>query len=246
MSEPHPELVRLRAAHRRVHRPAPELQERVARAVAADRRREDAWRWIGGSLVGAAMGVAALLAMHWVAVGVATRDADERRPDAAVHQRSEDARPETARTRGGANESEPAPAPEPRAPDDPTVLQPPSTPPVDADGTANPIPASTKRASAPVGTSGADRASTSDLTAEVRLLREAEVALSTDPARALALLRKHERQFPKTSLPLERRALQALARCATSPDEAAIRERDAFLREHPASPYAARVRAACR
>ena len=243
MSDPHPELVRLRAAHRRVHRPAPELQERVARAVAADRRREDAWRWIGGSLVGAAMGVAALLVMHWVAVGVATRDADERTHDAAQHQRSGDVWPEAARTRGGANERGPAPASEPAAPADPTVLPPPA----DADrGTADPPPASGKRASTPAGSPGADRAATSDLTAEVSLLREAEVALSTDPARALALLRTHAEQFPRTSLPLERRALQALARCATNPDDAAIRERDAFLREHPGSPYAARVRAACR
>jgi hypothetical protein len=243
VSDPHPELVRLRAAHRRVRRPAPELQERVARAVADDARREDAWRWIGGSLVGAVMGVAALLAMHWVAVGVATRRADERMHDAAEYERAQDDQPRATEPRRSAgNPGGPPPTPEPATTTDPVLPQP-STPPTDVGGaTASPTPAATRRAPS----AGTASAATPDLTAEVRLLREAEVALSTDPAHALELLRAHADRFPRTSLPLERRALRILALCGTSPGDAATRERDAFLREHPASPYAARVRSACR
>lgn len=243
MSEPHPELARLRAAHRRVRRPDPALRERVARAVADDRRREDAWRWIGGGLVGAVMGVAALLVMHWVAVGMATRRADERTQDAAEHVRARDDQPRSAATPRGAAAGDRPPASE--APRVPSALQQPAAPSADVDGAAaSPTPTATRRT--PAGSPGADRASTPDLGAEVRLLREAEVALSTDPAQALVLLRAHAEQFPRTALPLERRALRILALCGTSPGDAAIRERDAFLREHPTSPYAARVRAACR
>jgi hypothetical protein len=244
VSEPHPELVRLRAAHRRVRRPDPELRERVARAVAADRRRDDARRWIGGGLVGAVMGVAALLAMHWVAVGLATRRADERMHDAAGYEVAQGDQPRATEPRGSVGRpGGPPPIPEPETTTAPaTVLPQPSTPTTDVgSATASPTPAASKRAPS----AGTPSAATLDLSAEVRLLREAEVALSTDPVHALALLRAHADRFPRTSLPLERRALRILALCATSPDDAAIRERDAFLREHPASPYAARVRAAC-
>lgn len=250
MTEPHPELARLRAAHRRVHRPDPALRERVARAVADDRRREDAWRWIGASLVSAVLGVAALLVMHWVAVGVATLGASERSHDAAKYDRAHDDQPRPTETHRGAVTGAPAPSPATAAPLDPTAPLVPSPSPSSSvvDGApAEPTPSTSKRPPS-TGSSGADRAGTSstDLTAEVRLLREAEVALSTDPARALEQLRAHAEQFPRTSLPLERRALRILALCGSSPDPAATRERDAFLREHPTSPYAARVRSACR
>lgn len=260
MSDPHPELARLRAAYRRVRRPDPELRARVARAVAADRRREpaerrpeaeprreDAWRWIGGSLVGAALGMAALLAMHWIAVGTATRAPARRTPDAAGYQSPRKPSAEATDARGRpSTATEPDLAPQ--APAGAATPPRPSPPPPLAPGgaaAAEPTPDATRR-TPPSDARRSATGSAPGLTAEVRLLREAEVALSSDPARALSLLQTHARMHPHTSLPLERRALEILARCATSPGDAALRERDAFLREHPGSPYAARVRSACR
>lgn len=244
MTEPHPELLRLRAAHRRVRRPDPELRAHVARALAADRRREQAVRWIGSSLVAAVIGVAALLVAHWIAVAVATRDRVAHTPDEAQYQSPREDRPRPTHSRSeGTTTSEPPSTRSPEAPADPTAPQEPmSTVTNTGSATTSRVPSSIEtRTTAP------GRASTApDTGAEIRLLRQAEVALSTDPAQALALLRAHVKEFPRTSLPLERSALQILARCATSPDDAAIRARDAFLREHPGSPYAARVRSACR
>jgi hypothetical protein len=235
MSEPHPELQRWIVAHRTVRRPAPALRQQVARAIAADRRQEQLRRWVGGSLVGAVMGVAALLVAHWIAVGLAAHRSSERALDGAQYQSPRDGRTGAMRARGAGATRDPEPAP--RAPEASAAGQPPA-----AIVTPDPPPTPRSEARAPTKPTIA----TADLASEVRLLREAEVALSTDPALALTLLEAHVHQFPRTSLALERRALQILARCGAAPGDAAAHDRDAFLREHPGSAYAPRVRAACR
>jgi hypothetical protein len=199
------------------------------------------------------VGVAALLVAHWVAVGLAARGSSERALDGAQYQSPRDGRLEPARARGdrardpqrAPTTAEPSPMREPPA----ATVTPPPPPPRSEAGAAQAArtPTTSERA-----TAASERPATlaapaiTELASEVRLLREAEVALSTDPVRALARLEAHVRQFPRTSLALERQALQILARCAAAPGDAAIHERDAFVRDHPGSAYAPRVRAACR
>jgi hypothetical protein len=81
---------------------------------------------------------------------------------------------------------------------------------------------------------------------EAELLREADVALHAgDPAHALALLRDYAVRFPDGVLLQERDVeridvLCALGRLAEARESAA-----SFLRDHPSSPLAARVRGSC-
>jgi hypothetical protein len=83
------------------------------------------------------------------------------------------------------------------------------------------------------------------LAPELALVRAASVALRAgDPSKALASLRKHSEQFPHGALRVEADALRAMALCAGN-DPAAASARDGFLRAHPSSALAERVRAAC-
>lgn len=81
---------------------------------------------------------------------------------------------------------------------------------------------------------------------EVRLLREAHAALRAgDGARAMALLDEGAARFPAGALREERAASRVVALCRLGrTDEGAAAARE-FLGEWPASPLAARVRAAC-
>jgi hypothetical protein len=82
------------------------------------------------------------------------------------------------------------------------------------------------------------------LVAETRRLAEAQQALAAgDPTRALALL--DERGAQSGQLAEERAAMHAIALCRegrVAEGRAAVSR---FLKERPASPYAARVQAAC-
>jgi hypothetical protein len=85
-----------------------------------------------------------------------------------------------------------------------------------------------------------------DVAGEVALLNEAQKALAGGhPDRALELLDRHARDFPRGSLTEERAAARIIALCALGRVTTARAEAAAFVRRAPASPLAERVQAAC-
>jgi hypothetical protein len=76
---------------------------------------------------------------------------------------------------------------------------------------------------------------------ETALLRDARLALNSDPARALALTEQHRREYPNGGFSQEREviAITALARLGRT-SEARSRA-DRFRSAHPTSPYIERV-----
>lgn len=82
---------------------------------------------------------------------------------------------------------------------------------------------------------------------EVGLVRAMQQALrSGDPSRALALAGEHARRFPHGALVEEREGARAVASCQLAEPSARATVGEAFTRRFGASPYAARVKAACR
>jgi hypothetical protein len=94
------------------------------------------------------------------------------------------------------------------------------------------------------GRAGPDPDPDSDLAREMAMLAEARRALESDPARALALAERGRREFPRSLFAEERAAIRILALAAQDRDAQARRLGEAFLAEHPSSPFAARVRRA--
>jgi hypothetical protein len=87
---------------------------------------------------------------------------------------------------------------------------------------------------------------TDTLSEEIASMEQVEHALSShQPARARALLDAMKGRFPHGVLIEERMAARVVAQCALGQSEQARAAADAFLRAHPRSPQAARVRAAC-
>ena len=81
---------------------------------------------------------------------------------------------------------------------------------------------------------------------ELALLRQAQDRLQAgDAAEALALLDDHERKFADGNLGAERQAARIFALCSAGRNTEAREAANAFLRQFPSSPMAARVRAAC-
>ena len=238
MTPPDDRLAALLDAHRRVRRPPPGLQARIAAALAEEEIAEPVApprsRWVESIAISVALAAAALLLLHWLA-GPRTDRAgatDESNPrDQAVFGAK------TPDTAGKAETRAPAtpPTPPPTQPPDPEVDTSPPPAPTTADPTPPPRRDSARTAPAPEH---------DDAKLEVRMLRDAEVALAKDPADALRQLKVHATRFPDSTLAVERQALWTLAACATAASDAAPR-RDAFLASHPGSAYAARIRAAC-
>lgn len=85
-----------------------------------------------------------------------------------------------------------------------------------------------------------------DLALELALIRRAAQALregrSRDARNALA---EHGRSFPRGKLELERRGLDVLVQCASTPGAAARAAAERFLTRAPDSPLARRVREDC-
>lgn len=89
---------------------------------------------------------------------------------------------------------------------------------------------------------GAEAARQSD---ELALLRRAERAVrGGNAALALALIGEVEARHPRSTLLEERRAIELLAHCAVNATDARARA-ERFLRDHPSSVYAGRVRETC-
>ena len=86
----------------------------------------------------------------------------------------------------------------------------------------------------------------SALAAELDLLRRARAAIDAgDGDAALALLGEHARMFAGGQLQQDRDILRVEALCAEGDATRARAAAAAFLRDHPGSPHAARVRTIC-
>src|SRR5690606_35978584 len=93
----------------------------------------------------------------------------------------------------------------------------------------------------PVDDGGDDR-----VLEEMALLQRAQAALRDGRASdALELLAQHAETFVHGSMVEERQALRVLALCASGEAARGSAEAATFLRAHPRSTYAARVRTAC-
>ncbi|MEM7155327.1 MAG: hypothetical protein AAF799_20935 [Myxococcota bacterium] len=228
------QLADMVAAYRQVRRPPKHLRLQVARNVSRAQH-QVVRRWLAGMGVGAAAAAAAIFVVHLVAVqSLSSRRDPAASPNEAVYEHRESDGDSSTVTPSRAPAADPAVPPPPAAettaaPSSPTPARSPSS--TTQNRSRPPSPAST---------------TTAPNTREIRLLREAEVALARDPAAAQALLTTHRKEFPATILSQEREALEILADCAVSPNAEARRRRDAFGQRHPGSAYAARVRAACR
>lgn len=92
---------------------------------------------------------------------------------------------------------------------------------------------------------GARAPTAADPSAELTLLQRAERAVRTEnPALARALTDEHAARFPGSSLGEEREAIEHMAQCQAEP-AAASDHAARFLREHPLSVYASRLRELC-
>lgn len=81
---------------------------------------------------------------------------------------------------------------------------------------------------------------------ELALVRSMQQALRSGNAQqALALAAEHARRFPSGTLSEEREGARAVARCQLAPPAARPAILESFARSFGASPYAARVKAAC-
>lgn len=88
--------------------------------------------------------------------------------------------------------------------------------------------------------------SVASLRAELALMQRARQALARGlSVEALSLLERHEREFPTGSLRPEREVLVVRALCSMSKGAQARERARRFLRAHPDSPWADRLRAAC-
>jgi hypothetical protein len=91
-------------------------------------------------------------------------------------------------------------------------------------------------------------ASTNRLAEETALLAESNAELrGGDAHRALSLLDDYDRRYPGGVLREEVLATRVIARCqmGLTPDATSRQAADLFLRRHPASPLAPRVRSSC-
>ena len=129
-----------------------------------------------------------------------------------------------------------------RAPRPTTFALPPATEPgsaaTPAENTPPPAPFAALAPAAPGGPS--------TVGAETDLLRQAgDAAKAGRPAIALALLQEHATRFPNGILSEEREAERIVVLCALGRTEDARVAASQFLREHPRSPLARRVRESC-
>ena len=90
-------------------------------------------------------------------------------------------------------------------------------------------------------------ADTNGIEEEVRLMRAAHQALTKgDHQHALSLLTAHARRFPNGKMVKERKVARMVALCEAGRGDESRALRDDFLRAHPNSPLASRVRGVCR
>ncbi|MEM7159496.1 MAG: hypothetical protein AAF799_42045 [Myxococcota bacterium] len=138
--------------------------------------------------------------------------------------------------------AQPRAKPSPRAP----AQEPSPIAPAPAETSPRPAEPTTTITPRPGPARTAKNASTLDtLRAEVTLMERARAALTRGDTTALSkLLRQHADRFPTGALTEEREAWRAVVACRTQAADASSRA-SRFLREHPDSPQAARVRSEC-
>jgi hypothetical protein len=113
-----------------------------------------------------------------------------------------------------------------------------------AEATAPKRRAASKLASTPGSESRQD--AKNPFNEEVELMGRARAALGGgDASRALALLEEHAKRFPKGALGPERDVSRIMALCALGRVEQAKKHATTFLRRHPSSALADRVRRTC-
>jgi hypothetical protein len=86
--------------------------------------------------------------------------------------------------------------------------------------------------------------SADQLQRETRMIDAARAALASSPARALAVLEDHRREFPSGQLAAEREFLAVEALRRTGHGDEARRRAQALMARFPSSPYASRARRA--
>jgi hypothetical protein len=90
------------------------------------------------------------------------------------------------------------------------------------------------------------RKTSTDLDAEVALLREADAALRRgDSKAALAALATHAHDFPRGALAQEREGVRAIALCRGGRLAEGIAKAQRFVNSAPKSPLGTRIRSAC-
>lgn len=232
MKDEHLSPQALIAGYKSGARPSPDVQARIWSALAEAQRaaRTDPPRrsrtapWL-------ALAAGLVLFGAWCAQDLqASRQAPGAAPDLAQYAAS--GAPATAEV------AAPSKAAAPFAPEAELRLAPAAERALAGDGSLRPKPSRLPLPSA------ADP--TAAVLAEVALLERAKAELQDKrPAVALALLDRHAADHADGVLTEEREALRALARCAAGDVSTGRSVMQTFLRAHPRSTYAARVRAAC-
>lgn len=209
------------AAYRRAGQPSAALRTRIALATGVRARPIPRWRGVATHVgIGAGVAIAALVVLSWVGrTMVATQDV---RDDHAAPYRHDDAADVQRSAEGRATVPAELVVP-------PTIPTPAPTPPTDI-GPKRTAGAAT---SAPVhDTPTPHEVDDGGDLESLRRLRAAEALLTTDPARALALLEAHGKAYPSSAMALEREALWIRAACRTGTTTDLAARRTAFAK-HP-------------
>lgn len=211
------------AAYRALARPSPAVKRRVAAALEQSAARPDR-RWV---IAAVAIAAAAVLVLVWRMDGVRVETSAPALRDQAPYH--DDASEQRATSR------EPAAAVPPVVASDPDAR------------VVAPAVREAPRATPTKPRARTEEADARSAAAEMALLERVRADLEDGRvAAALAGVERHAREFPDGLLGEERDALRVLASCRLRDRRAAALElRREFLRRHPRSTYAERVRAAC-
>lgn len=240
------------------------LAKATGAAVVATAGSASAWTSLGAKIVGAAVLVAtaggAGAAVEWristrgstpsatlVAKSLATDQAALPSPKASMEPLA--AIPNPAELPTASSNTASASATIPALPATSFLIKAPASitvPAATRRGTLSPVAAAIAPSAVPTSDALPASAPTAMLAREVRLLRDADLAVKGgDPERALTLLDEHAAAFPRSDLEPERSAERVFALCRVGRVEEARVAASAFLSAHPAGPLAERVKGAC-
>jgi hypothetical protein len=212
------------AAYREARQPSEALRERILAAV-----EDQPSRWRGRAIgvgVGALLGAAALLLLSWAVRWMRPELEPTEAQSQAPYERSQEGEA-TTRVQ-----------PKAPAPKTPAVVREPIEPPA-IEAPARPRPVRPSRAETdPAPAPSVDLES-------LRRLRAAEQLLPTDPARARTLIEDHVRDYPKSSLALEREALWIRAACRTGGSASLARRRASFVAREGVAAYLPAIEKDC-
>lgn len=249
MSDPTSDLDEWIATYREVRRPSPRRRQAIHAAVidrAAPRGHGTTRRRLTIGLALVACVVLGLLLVRMLGALVTRAESGESPSMAPWSATSGD---EDGRAHGGraVRVHEDSRSPADSAAPEPTPASTSPAPPVHEPVVAAPSgPAREPRTAPPrPRTSSSSPSTGTDDLEGMRLLRQAERLLETDPGESLRLLERHSRDHASSPLTLERQALRVLASCRLGRTREGKERQRSFLREHSGSAYAERVRRAC-